>query len=359
MRSVQGSWLGVLLDDNRMSVSGWTEVSFTASSSARRDQLPMGFNFRANDFLLQNNWLRFERTVDPTASTPTWGFRSDTILPGSDYRFTVARGLLSGQLTADHGGPNLYGIDPVQFYGELYLPQVGRGLDVKLGRHFCQYGAENIDTTQNYFVSRSYAFIYDPFTHTGLLTTLKLDDAWSVQNGLVTGADMFIDRGANPTYIGSVKWAPPSGRDSVLFAVIVGKGRYDVADAFNNPEVFDLVYTHKFSDRLSYTLDALYSFQTGFPDRGFVNDWAAVQYLSYRFAPTLNGAVRLEFFGDPQGWKTGFEGVYTALTTGVQYRPVNDVVIRPEVRFDYNGDGRPFGGKHGLFTAAMDVIVRW
>src|SRR6516225_6843626 len=67
MRSVQGSWLGVLLDDNRMSVSGWTEVSFTASSSARRDQLPMGFNFRANDFLLQNNWLRFERTVDPTA----------------------------------------------------------------------------------------------------------------------------------------------------------------------------------------------------------------------------------------------------------------------------------------------------
>src|SRR5690348_10321561 len=58
MRSVQGSWLGVLLDDNRMSVSGWTEVSFTASSSARRDHLPMGFNFRANDFLLQNNWLR-------------------------------------------------------------------------------------------------------------------------------------------------------------------------------------------------------------------------------------------------------------------------------------------------------------
>src|SRR5690242_16056067 len=70
MRSVQGSWLGVMLDDNRMSVSGWTEVSFTASSSARRDQLPMGFNFRADDFLLQQNWLRVERTVDQTASTP-------------------------------------------------------------------------------------------------------------------------------------------------------------------------------------------------------------------------------------------------------------------------------------------------
>jgi Putative beta-barrel porin-2, OmpL-like. bbp2 len=90
-----------------------------------------------------------------------------------------------------------------------------------------------------------------------------------------------------------------------------------------------------------------------------VSDWAAVQYLAYQFTPTLGGAARLEFFGDPQGWKTGFEGVYTALTAGVQYRPVKDVVIRPEVRFDYNGDGRPFEGKHGVFTAAVDVVVRW
>src|SRR5262245_3948374 len=212
----------------------------------------MGFNYRANDFLLQNNWLRIERAVDPNATTPTWGFRSDTILPGSDYRFTIARGLFSGQLSGDNGQPNLYGIDPVQFYGELYLPQVGRGLDIKLGRHFCQYGVESIDPTQNALASRAYNFIYNPFTHTGLLTTLKLSDAWSVQNGIVTGTDMFFAPGMNPTYIGSVKWAPPSGRDSVLFSVIVGKGRYDAANSLNNPEVFDIVYTHKFSDQLSY-----------------------------------------------------------------------------------------------------------
>ena len=42
-------------------------------------------------------------------------------------------------------------------------------------------------------MSRSYTFIYNPFTHTGLLTTLKLDDAWSVQNGIVAGCDAFID----------------------------------------------------------------------------------------------------------------------------------------------------------------------
>src|SRR5262249_36812238 len=171
MRELQGTYPGWLLDGNRLSVSGWTEAAFTASSD-RQDQLPMGFNYRANEAQVQQTWLRVERTVDQNATTPTYGFRSDTLF-GIDYRFTIARGLFSGQLTDDHGQPNLYGVDPVQFYAEAYFPQVGRGLDVKLGRHFCQYGEESIDTTLNNFVSRSYAFIYDPFTHTGLLTTLK------------------------------------------------------------------------------------------------------------------------------------------------------------------------------------------
>src|SRR5207248_10615070 len=98
MQALQGTWYGAVLDDNRMSVSGWTEGAFTAST-ARRDNRPMAFNDRANDFLLQQNWLRVERPIDDKATTPTWGFRSDTILPGSDYRYTLARGLLDRQLT--------------------------------------------------------------------------------------------------------------------------------------------------------------------------------------------------------------------------------------------------------------------
>jgi hypothetical protein len=358
MGSVQGSWLGALLNDNRVSVSGWADNTFTASTD-RRDQLPLGFNYLANQGLLQQNWLRVERAIDDKATTPTWGFRSDNILPGADYRFTLARGLFDGQLTSNNGRPEIYGIDPVQFYGELYLPQVGRGLDLKLGRFFAQFGVESIDTTQNALSSHAYNFIYNPFTHTGLLATQKLSDAWSVQNGLVTGSDVFIDPAANPTYIGSVRWAPPSGRSSVLFAVILGKGRYDAGETFSNPQVFDLVVTHKFSDRLTYTLDALYSFQTGFPGVGFVNNWGVVQYLTYQFAPALSGTSRLEFFDDPQGYKTGFRGLYTAATAGVTYKPTPWLWLRPEVRFDHNADSRPFEGKPDLFTATMSAVVRW
>ncbi len=359
MRELQGTYAGDWLDTNRVSVSGWDELSDTVSTD-RRDNLPMGFNYRAQRFLLEQNWLRIDLPAVQSGTTePTFGFRSDTILPGSDYRFTVARGLFSGQLTADNSGPDLYGIDPVQFYGEGYFPTVARGLDVKVGRFFAQYGAESIDTTQNLLASHSYTFIDDPFTHTGALATLKLSDDWSVQNGLVTGSDVFIDPAARLTYIGGVKWSPPTGPDSVLFETIVGPGTYEAARQFNNPEIFDLVFSHKFNAIASYSLELLYGFEGRVPDIGFANWFGAVNYVTCQISPRMSTTGRLEFFDDAQGQRTGFPGLYTAATAGLSLRPVKDVVLRPEVRYDYNDEGRPFEGKHGLFTADFDVVIRW
>jgi hypothetical protein len=357
MLTLQGTYPGWLLDGNNLKLYGWVDGTFTGSS-VRHDQLPMGFNFLSNEGALQQAWARLERPIDQTATTPTYGFHTDFFF-GTDYRFTIARGLADYQLTADHGQPNEYGYDPVQFYGEAYFPQVGRGLDVKVGRFFAQFGFESIDTTQTPFVSRSYNFIYDPFTHTGLLTTLKLTDAWIVQNGLVTGSDVFIDPAANPTYVGSLKWAPPNGPDSVLFAVVVGKGRYDQAEQFHNPEIFDFVITHKISDRLTYDLDALYGFTTNVPRIGFANWWATDHYFSYVLSQRITALGRLEFFDDVQGQRTGFPGLYVAPTVGLNFRPNQFVVLRPEVRFDYNTESRPFDGRHGVVTVTTDLVVRW
>src|SRR5262249_22242689 len=184
--------------------------------------------------------------VTSGTTEPTFGFRSDTILPGSDYRFTLARGVFDSQLTANHGLPATYGIDPIQFYGEAYFPTVGRGLDLKLGRIFCQYGVEANDAPSNALLSHAYTFIYDPFTHTGIMATLKVTDAWSIQGGMMLGSDIFIDPADEPTGMGGFKWAPPGGRDSVAFSFIVGPGRFNQLRHFNNPNIFDLVYTHQF-----------------------------------------------------------------------------------------------------------------
>jgi hypothetical protein len=358
MKTLDGTHFGSALEQYKISISGWTHMSFTASS-ARNEQLPMGFNYRANDFLLQQNWLRIERPVDTDAKCASFGFRADTILPGSDYRFTFARGLFDGQLTANNGNPNLYGIDPIQFYGEAYFPNVGKGLTVKVGRIFCQYGVEANDAPSNALLSHAYTFIYDPFTHTGIMGTLKLDDTWSVQSGIMLGNDVFIDPASEPYYMGSIKWAPKDGKDTVLFSVILGSGRFNQAENFHNPQVFDVVYTHKFNDKLNYTFEGLYGFTTNVPNTGFANWFGILNYLTYECTSKLSTTGRLEFFDDIQGQRTGFRGLYTTVTAGVAYKANRAIIFRPEVRYDYNADSRPFENRRGLFTAAADVIIRW
>src|SRR5262249_4555698 len=158
----------------------------------------------------------------------------------------------------------------------------------------------------NALLSHAYTFIYDPFTHTGLMTTVKLTSAWSVQVGIMLGSDIFIDPADTPTGMGSVKWATPDGRDSVLFSVILGSGRFNQAGDFHNPEVFDLVYTHKCNARLTYNFESLYGFTTNVPDTGFANWLGVVNYLTWQFSPRVSGTTRLEFFDDFQGQRTGF-----------------------------------------------------
>jgi hypothetical protein len=359
MKDLQGTWPGALLDSQRMQVTGWIDVSFTAGS-VDHNNLPMGFNYRSNQFLLQQNWLRLDRAVATTGTTePTFGFRLDTILPGSDYRFTLARGIWDSQLTANHGEPNRYGIDPIQFYGEAYFPTAAQGTDLKVGRIFCQYGVETNDAVSNALASHAYTFIYDPFTHTGVMITAKLDLVWTVQAGIMLGNDIFIDPADEPYAMGSLKWAPPNGRDSVLLNVLLGAGRFNQKRQFNNPNIIDLVYTHQVNPRLSYNFEGLGGYQTHVPNIGTADWFGVLNYLTYTFTPRLSGTTRLEFFDDAQGQRTGSKGPYTALTAGVSFKPRKAIIFRPELRYDYNDETRPFEGKHGLFTATTDLILRW
>jgi hypothetical protein len=359
MKALQGTWPGAALDAERLSILGWTEVSYTASS-VHDNHLPLGFNYLANQFALQQNWLRVERSVVTSGTTePTFGFRSDTILPGIDYRFTLPRGIFNRQLTANDGLPNTYGIDPVQFYVEAYFPTIGRGLDIKIGRMVCQYGVETIDAPPNALASHAYTFIYDPFTQTGIMGTLQLTPAWSVQLGAILGPDVFIDPAASPYGMFSIKWAPPNGRDSVLISGLFGSGRFNQAEQFNNPNIIDLLYVHTFNPRLTYTLDTLFGYQTNIPDIGSATWFSFVNYLTYKLTPRLSSTTRLELFNDVDGNRTGFKGLYTALTVGVTFLLRKDIIFRPEIRYDYNVDSRPFQGQHGVFTATTDLIVRW
>jgi hypothetical protein len=95
------------------------------------------------------------------------------------------------------------------------------------------------------------------------------------------------------------------------------------------------------------------------PEIGTAYWGAAVNYLTYDFTPRTSGTIRLGLFDDPQGERTGFPGLYTQLTTGLNIRPRRDITIRPELRWNNNNETAAFENHHNLFTAACDVIFRW
>ncbi len=98
---------------------------------------------------------------------------------------------------------------------------------------------------------------------------------------------------------------------------------------------------------------------------GFSKDyaiWASVAtYTFYTITPRLQFIVRGETFDDFQGQRTGFTGVYSETTAGLQWKPIKDVLVRPEIRFDYNNETKPFdnGTRSRLLTGAIDVIFRF
>lgn len=356
MRSLKGTGFGNLLDDNGISISGWVQGNYTASS-ADRTNLPTTFNDRANFFQMNQNFLRINKDIDTSKEEFQLGFRTEWILPGTDARFSQSRGLFNGQ-TGD------YQFDLFQAYGEAYLPNVGpKGSTVRVGKFATLVGYELVQGAETPFVSRSYLFQYNPFTHTGAMVTTQLDDTWTVVNGLVQGADNTFSSPNQATYIGQLKWAPKEGKSNALFNVVLTDPRFDASRGFPFYNVYNLVYTRNISDKFTYVLDATFSHIDGAPlGNGAVGSatwYGAANYLIYKHCDNVTSTFRAEVFEDTKGFRTGSQGTYTALTYGVAYAPKPGVIFRPFARYDHNSDSRPFEGKSNLYTAGMDVILRY
>lgn len=380
MRELQGTWMGAVMDNNRLSISGWTEGSYTASTASINNQ-PVVWNDRANEFLLQQHWIRLERSVVTSGTTePSWGFRFDT-LTGSDYRFSIPRGLLNEQLMNSTGAQNLYGVDLIQHYVNVYIPTMFQGTEFRIGRLYTPWGVESLEAVSTPLPSRSYAFNWSPpFTHFGLGAYTTYSPKWSSVLMLVNGNDIYLgDTAQEMRFVGAWTWKQPGGRNNATFATSIGRGVFNQGAPFapntvslpleplgrNNFNAFDLVWNHTINSRLTYSFEGIYAYQAEAPDiyspTGFgTASWAsAAHYLFYTVSPRCTGILRYENFDDAVAQRTGFPGVYTAITGGAAYKFRKGLIFRPELRYDYNGEATPFEGKHDLFTATADFIVRW
>jgi hypothetical protein len=133
----------------------------------------------------------------------------------------------------------------------------------------------------------------------------------------------------------------------------------------------ELVATHKFTDKLNSDLQLDY----GRERNAFLSDgtqanaewYAAGVWLTYDFTDKVELAFRQDFLRDRNGTRwAAFTGTTDALAAGVSpelysstltlnYKPIDNVQIRPEVRWDHSDKPGTYNANRDQFTLGMGV----
>lgn len=376
MRALYAGPHGEWWKDSHLQIYGWINPGFNLSTS-KQSNLPEGYSIVPNRLELDQAVFYVERVPDTVQTDHLdWGFRAGDMY-GIDYHFTTAKGWFSQQLLAQH---RLYGDDPLMVYADLYIPQVADGLNFRLGRYISVPDIEAQLAVNNYIYSHSLLFSYDPFTQTGLIGTLKLNDRWLVNLGISAGNDIAPwASGAKPSLTACVSYTFNGGNDNIYpCASGINSGKW----AYNNVQLFVTTWYHKFNSSWHMATEAYYEYMRQVPSASapfpasvganaaicnpgentcFAPAWATVNYLQKEFNTHDYISLRNEFLNDARGQRTGFKTLYSehALMWG---HWVSDVItFRPEMRFERAFNSRAYdnGARHNQFTFAVDMIFRF
>jgi len=115
----------------RFTISGWIDGGITFNPDIPRDNQNFGrlFDDRANEPLLNQLVINFERALAPQPGEFDWGFKLQ-FMYGSDARFIHSLGLF------DHtAATSIVQPDMVEAYLNLHFPIISEGgLDLRLGK---------------------------------------------------------------------------------------------------------------------------------------------------------------------------------------------------------------------------------
>ncbi|MCG8346097.1 MAG: porin, partial [Chlorobiales bacterium] len=299
------------------------------------------------------------------------GFRAD-MMYGTDAQKTQAFGQPTGWDTEWDNG--VYGWAIPQAYLEL-----ARGdFSVKAGHFYTLVGYEVVTAPDNFFYSHAFTmFNSEPFTHTGVLATYTGSDLAEFYAGYTLGWDTGFDRYSQNGTSGS-NWLGGFSTDltndiTMTYISTFGDfGRRNDPVASGYPTAItagaDLAYSHslvfdvQLNNCMNYVLQSdLVSIDEVDHEQVGIN-----QYLFYTINDCWTAGARFEWFDDEDGQRvvTNAVGDYYALTLGLNYRPNANLVIRPEIRWDWFDDDAtatalPFdnGTEDEQFSGGFDFIV--
>jgi Putative beta-barrel porin-2, OmpL-like. bbp2 len=403
--------LGRAMSDGHVQVYGWVNGGGNLSTDTVRPggNFPAAYMYTPNTVTLDQAVINVERLPDTVQQDHVdWGFRFSALY-GENYRYTTSYGIASYQLL---GHDLVNGYDFPMAYGELYVPWVGEGLLLRLGRYLSIPDIESQYAPYSYMYSRSMTYAFDAFTNSGLLGTLAVTKNWFLQLGVTIGSDaapwhwgqtvanpfpnpvfpgttMPRDPGAVPSITAAVRYQSDSGKDAVYLTMNgVNSGLW----GYDNLQWFGGTYYHKFDDRWHLSFEMYTSSQRnvlngtganaeaaqiiangGYPftlANGFnfnapgfaacsaaevtctARTVAAVAYLNYKVSALDNISLRPEFFDDMNGQRTGVKTRYANIGLGWQHWFSPQIELRPEIAYYHSLDANAFNGNLNAIPAS-------
>jgi hypothetical protein len=378
---------------------GWISVGANGSTNNRGNagkgiaaNLPSAYDEFPNTVVLDQLAVYTEKLADTTQKDHfDWGFRLASLY-GQDYRFTTSHGILSQQLLVKNAQ---YGYDPVMFYADLYLPKIGQGADLRIGRYISLPDIEAQLAPNNYTYSHSILYTYDCYTQVGANLTVKLDDHWTVQGGISAGCD-------------TAPWtadAKVTGNACVIYTWHNGGDALNTCDnsindskyAYNNLTAYYETWYHKINAHWHTDTEGWYQYMRDVPNVWWINtgvpynpvsspwpenvsnnrflypggpgtagvtpatlnfgavcenpnssytgaraarcyapEWALTNYVEHNFhndKASLN--IRNEVVDDIKGQRTGTPGIFEEHMVGLDLWAGSTVTFRPELSYTH------------------------
>jgi len=255
-------------------------------------------------------------------------------------------------------------------YAYAYIP-VGYGMNIYGGILGTGIGHEihpNTRPTPNQFASHSYSFMDEPDQVVGLQVTGNLyrsaKHLLGFELGINNGIETTVSPNGRPNYVASVHYKTANMRTFLDYTTFFGdsevapnKNAADFPSTWHGVisprgqfyQYHDFNYTQTFNQRWSGYSELVIARQAGDGKADTINRATSTGYFngaewggltvgaSYHAKPNLSYNLRAEHFRDANGFAlpAGVPSGYNNTTIGAQYDFNKNLVIRPELRYDW------------------------
>lgn len=327
-------------------IGGWLSSGIYSNQYGAKSNGPLTMRNYADGYTVDQMWLYAEKAADNGGSGLAFGGRVDFVW-GADGPDT--------QCFGDGGWDGDWFTSNDDNYGsaipQLYAETAYNDLRVKVGHFYTIIGYEVVPAPSNFFYSHSYALAIEPFTHMGVLAEYPVGDRFTFYGGWTNGWDNgWINPTNASTFLGGVSM-DVSDSLTITYATSFGDlWDYQVVEGLANSKtttyLHSLVFNWQINCRLNYVLQS--DFRTDLEEGGggvpsTLRYYGVNQYLFYTLNDQWAAGTRLEWFRGESGSRLD-GGVETynimEITVGVNYKPTERIIFRPEVRWDF-GDADP------------------